>query len=172
MRFQNQCVLGAPSERLWGFLTDIPSIARCLPGVEGVRAVGDGKYIGVIVVKVGVVKLRLSGNITIELMDHERKVASMRVEAADQKISGMIRGTMTMNLEPLAPEETRLHVESDVNLFGKIGEFGQPMIKKKADQMMTEFSRTVADMVGGGSDSSRKQAQTGSILGLFGDSAK
>jgi len=120
------------------------------------------------VVKVGMVKLRLSGRITIELMDAERHVASLRVEAADQKISGMIQGTMTMNLESLAPLETRLNVDSDVNLFGKIGEFGQPMIKKKADQMITEFASNVAGMVGAAPDSSRKTTSTGSILGLNG----
>ncbi|MBI3934377.1 MAG: hypothetical protein HY316_06765 [Acidobacteria bacterium] len=163
-------MLRAPSQKLWGFLTDIPSVARCLPGVEEVNAVEDGKYIGVITVKVGVVKLRLAGKITIEQMDHDRHVASMRVEAADQKISGMIRGTMSMNLESLAPEETNLHVETDVNLFGKIGEFGQPMIKKKADQMMTIFASNVADMVGVGSDPSRRRPPVGSILGLSGDS--
>jgi carbon monoxide dehydrogenase subunit G len=113
-----------------------------------------------------VVKLRLTGKITIELMDPERRIASMRVEAADHKINGMVRGTMTMNLEPLAPQQTRLNVDSDVNLFGKIGEFGQPMIKRKADQMITEFANNVAGMVGAAPDSSRKAMATGSILGL------
>jgi len=168
LKFLNQCVLGAPSEKLWGFLTDIPSVARCLPGVEEVSAVEDGKYIGVIAIKVGMIKLRLSGRITIELMDHERRIASMRVEGADQKISGMIQGTMTMYLETLAPQVTRLNVESDVNLFGKIGEFGQPMIKKKADRMITEFASNVAGMVGAGPESARRPMPTGSILGLSG----
>ena len=168
MKFQNQCVLGAPSEKLWSFLTDIPSVARCLPGVEDVNADGEGRYVGVITVKVGMVKLRLAGKILIQEMDAERRVASMRVEAADKKINGMVQGTMTMNLESLAPEQTRLSVETDVNLFGKIGEFGQPMIKKKADQMMTEFSNNLAGMVGAAPAATGPQ--TGSILGLSGNS--
>jgi carbon monoxide dehydrogenase subunit G len=167
VKFQNQCVLAAPSGKLWAFLTDIPSVARCLPGVEDVNAVENGQYIGVIAVKVGMVKLRLSGKIAILQMDPERRVASMRVEAADQKISGMIQGTMTMNLEPLAPAETRLNVESDVNLFGKIGEFGQSMIKKKADQMIAEFAGNVAAMVGAGPPAAGA-IPAGSILGLSG----
>jgi len=170
VKFQNSCVINAPSQKLWSFLIDIPSVARCLPGVEEVNAVEEGKYVGVIAVKVGVIKLRLSGKITVELMDHERHVASMRVEAADQRISGMVQGMLSMNLETLAAGETKLTAETDVNLFGKIGEFGQPMIKKKADQMMTEFSLNVADMVGAGPD--RKRMQTGSILGLSDDSGQ
>ncbi|HWP84577.1 MAG TPA: SRPBCC family protein [Terriglobia bacterium] len=164
MKFQNSCVLRAPSQKLWAFLTDIPSVARCLPGVEEVSATEQNQYAGVISVKVGVVKLRLAGRITIERMDAESRVASMRVEAADQKVNGMVRGLLTMNLEPLAAEETRLNVETDVNLFGKIGEFGQPMIKKKADQMMTEFAGNVAGMVGAAPAQDRPR--TGSILGL------
>jgi uncharacterized protein len=163
LKFQNSCVINAPADKLWQFLTDIPSVARCLPGVEEVNAVEDNKYVGVITIKVGVVKLRLAGKITIEVMDHERRVASMRVEAADQRISGMIQGMLGMNLESVGPEETKLNAETDVNLFGKIGEFGQPMIKKKADQMMTEFSNNVAGMVG---PSAGRSSQSGSIFGL------
>ena len=166
MKFQNNCVIGAPSQKLWDYLTVIPNVAMCLPGVEQVNALEDGKFVGIVALKVGMVKLRLTGNITIEFMDGERQAASMRVEAADQRISGMIQGRLTMSLEKLAPEETRLVVDTDLNLFGKIGEFGQPMIKKKADQMMAEFSSNVAQRVGGNVGTAKAVVRPGSVLGL------
>ena len=44
-----------------------------------------------------------------------------------------------MELKELSADETELTVETDVNILGKIGEFGQPIIRKKADQMLTKF---------------------------------
>jgi len=44
-----------------------------------------------------------------------------------------------MELKELGPKETELVVETDVNILGKIGEFGQPIIRKKADQMLQQF---------------------------------
>jgi carbon monoxide dehydrogenase subunit G len=164
VKFQNSCVIGAPSEKLWAFLTAIPEVAGCMPGVEEVKAVEEGKYVGIVTVKVGMVKLRLNGTIAIEFMDAERQTASMRVEAADQRISGMIQGKLTMSLAKLAPAETKLVVDTDLNLFGKIGEFGQPLIKRKADQMMAEFSANVVQKVAGGRG--EDVARKGSVLGI------
>jgi len=149
MKFENSCVIQMPSEKLWDYVTVIPNVATCLPGVESVNPLEDGKFTGVLALKVGVVKLRLTGKITIEMMDRERRLAAMIVQAADERISGLIQGKLTLNLEELAAEQTKLTVGTDLNLFGKIGEFGQPIIKKKADQIMAEFARNVANGVAG-----------------------
>ena len=163
MKFENVCTIPAPAQKLWEYLTDIPSVARCLPGVEEVNSEPDGTYTGIIALKIGMVKLRLKGKISVEQMDAERRAASMRVQAADERISGLIQGVLSMNLEQIGEQETRLTAGTDVNLFGKIGEFGQPMIKKKADQMMAEFAANVAGMM---APAGSRRAPGGSILGL------
>ncbi len=150
MKFENSCSIGAPCSALWNYLTDIPKVATCLPGVEEVHALQDGKYAGILSLKIGVIKLRMSGKISIERMDSEQRAATMSVEAADQRISGIVQGKLTMQLHEISPNETTLTVGSDVNLFGKIGEFGHAIIRKKADQMMGEFARNVAVGVGTG----------------------
>jgi carbon monoxide dehydrogenase subunit G len=45
---------------------------------------------------------------------------------------------MTIQLSPAAGG-TELLVETGLSILGKIGEFGQPFIKKKADGLMQEF---------------------------------
>ena len=37
------------------------------------------------------------------------------------------------------PGTSELVVTTDAQILGKIGEFGQPVVKRKADQTMTEF---------------------------------
>ena len=144
MKFENSCVIALPRQKLWDYMTQIPKVATCLPGVEEVRPLEDGNYEGTLAMKVGIVKLRLSGKLSIETMDVAQHTATMSVQAADQRISGMIQGKLTMSLEELTAAETKLVVGTDLNLFGKIGEFGQPIIKKKADHTMAEFASNVA----------------------------
>ena len=134
-------------------MTVIPNVARCLPGVEEVHTLEGGQYSGILAAKIGIVKMRLSGKISIEQMDQEHHTAIMAVQAADERISGLIQGKLTMKLEETAAQETRLTVETDLNLFGKVGEFGQSIVKKKADQMMGEFAKNVAARVADASPS-------------------
>ena len=63
----------------------------------------------------------------------------MRAEAKDRMAAGAVNGKTTMNLKEISANLTELVVETDVNILGKIGEFGQPIIRKKADSMLKEF---------------------------------
>jgi len=149
MKLENTCVVPVPRQKLWDYLIVIPNVAQCLPGVEEVLAVDERNYTGSIQVKVGIVKLRLRGKIAVEFIDNERYEACLAVQAADQKISGLVQGKMTLRLSEVSERETRLSVATDLNLLGKIGEFGHGLIKKKGDQMMADFEATIVAKVGG-----------------------
>ena len=45
----------------------------------------------------------------------------------------------------LAPAEvgTRVRIDTDLAVLGRIGEFGQPVIRKKADALLEEFARNL-----------------------------
>lgn len=139
MKFTQRSTLAVERERLWEFLMDVPRVGRCIPGVEGIEPVTDSGYRAQLRVQVGPIRLSLEGTITIEERDREAWRASMRAEASDRKAGGGVRARMTMALLP-AEGGTELVVETDLSVLGKIGEFGQPIIKKKADGVMHEFA--------------------------------
>jgi carbon monoxide dehydrogenase subunit G len=66
----------------------------------------------------------------------------VRAEANDRRLGGGIRARMSVTLAPVG-EGTRLHIETDLAVLGKIGEFGQPVIRKKADTLLQEFVRNI-----------------------------
>lgn len=142
MKFTQRSTLAVERERLWEFLMDVPRVGRCIPGVEGIEPVTDSGYRGQLRVQVGPIRLSLEGTITIEERDREAWRASMRAEASDRKAAGGIRARITMELRP-ATAGTELSVETDLSVLGKIGEFGQPIIRKKADSLMQEFAANV-----------------------------
>jgi len=66
----------------------------------------------------------------------------MRAEANDRRLGGGIRARLSLTLAP-AENGTLVHIETDLVVLGKIGEFGQPIIKKKADTLLGEFARNL-----------------------------
>ncbi len=136
-------------EPLWEFLMDVPKVAQCLPGVESVSKIDDTTYQGLLKVRVGPIALNLAGKIILEEQDKQNWRASLRAEANDRRAAGAVKGKTTMTLKELSGDQTELVVDTDVNILGKIGEFGQPIIRKKADQMLKEFVENIKKQLTG-----------------------
>ena len=136
------CSIPVDADRLWEFLMDIPRVGGSIPGVESVRETGENTYQGNLKIQVGPIRLAFQGTITVEERDREKMRASMRAEAKDAKAGSGVRARMTMTLNPVEAG-MNLTVETDLNILGKLGEFGQPIIKKKADSIMREFAENV-----------------------------
>jgi len=150
VKFSQRVVIPVAREPLWDFLMDVPKVARSLPGVEAVNRIDDDNYQGTLKVRVGPISLNLQGKIIVEERSRENWRAALRAEASDRMAAGAVRGKTTMQLQEIGPKETELVVETDVNILGKIGEFGQPIIRKKADQMLQEFVGNIKKQLAGG----------------------
>lgn len=143
MKFQQRVVIPVACAPLWDFLMDIPKVAGSLPGVEKVNRIDDTNYEGTLKVRVGPVSLSLQGKIIVEERNRERWRAALRTEASDRMAAGAVKGRTSLELKEMGPKETELLVETDVSILGKIGEFGQPLIRRKADQMLQEFVENI-----------------------------
>ena len=142
MTFTQERVIPVERERLWNLLVDVPKVGRCVPGVETIEAVDGRTYKGSLRIRIGPIRLSLEGTMTIEDQDRTAWQARMRADANDRRLGGGIRVRMSLTLAP-AEGGTRLQIETDLAVLGKIGEFGQPVIKKKADTLLEEFARNL-----------------------------
>lgn len=149
MKFNQRAVIPVAREPLWDFLMDVPKVARSLPGVETVNQIDDTTYQGALKVRVGPISLNLQGKIIVEERDRGKWRAALRAEASDRMAAGAVKGKTSMELKEIGPKETELLVETDVSILGKIGEFGQPIIRKKADQMLQEFVENIKKQLAG-----------------------
>ena len=143
MTFTQSCMISANREAVWDFLMDVRNIAGCLPGVENIRQVDDETYDGTIRVKMGPIALALQGTLYVETKDRERWHGAMRAEAKDRKLGGGVRARLGMDLLEKGASETEMRVTLEAHVLGKIGEFGQPVMRKRADAMLQEFSRQI-----------------------------
>jgi carbon monoxide dehydrogenase subunit G len=133
----------APRAKVWRLVTDIPTAARCVPGVAAVTPAGSDKYKGSLLVQLGPVRLVLDGDVALVAKDEGRGTASVRADAKDSRLGGAVHATMDLTLLDKG-DDTELRITSDVQIAGRIGEFGQPVIKRKADQLMTQFAECLA----------------------------
>jgi len=140
MKFEQTIDLpGVNPGRVWDFVMDVPSMAKCIPGCSGVEDLGDNHYKATVKIKVGPIGLTLASDISIVEKNEADRTASLLVEAADKRVGGAVKATMAMKLTPEG-DGSKLEVTTDANVMGRIGDFGQPIIRKKADQTLHEVA--------------------------------
>ncbi|MGH2472258.1 MAG: SRPBCC family protein [Candidatus Limnocylindria bacterium] len=146
MKFTHSATVAAPRDKVWARLMDIPAAARCVPGVASVRPNGKDKYLGTLAVQIGPVRLVLDGDFAVTARDETAGTASIRADAKDSRVGGAIRATMDLALIEKSGE-TQLRIGTDLAVMGRLGEFGQAVIKRKADQLMRDFAECLARQV-------------------------
>jgi carbon monoxide dehydrogenase subunit G len=146
MKLHQVVEIPAQPARVWAFVMDIPRVASCVPGAEGVEPLDDDHYRGRLRVRVGPVSLTLDGTVDVTARDARAQTAEMRIAAADPRVGGAVQATMTMTMTGIdgPSPATRLTIDTDARVMGRIGDFGQPIIKRKADQVVREFGENIA----------------------------
>ena len=148
MTFTQTCLIAAERGRVWDFLFDVQNVGRCMPGVEGLTQLDESTYEGKLKLKFGPIALALQGTLRVENRDRERWHGVMRAEAKDLRLGGGVRARLLMDLVERGPAETEMNVTLEAHILGKMGEFGQPVMKKKADAMLADFARRVGEELG------------------------
>ena len=143
MKFNQRAVIAVAREPLWDFLMVVPKVAQSLPGVENIEQLDPDTYQGTLKIRVGPISINLQGKIIVEQRDRDNWRATLRADASDRLAAGAVRAKTTMELKELSATETELLVDTDVSIMGKIGEFGQPIIRRKADAMLKEFVENI-----------------------------
>ena len=97
-------------------------------------------------VQIGPVRLVLDGDFSVVAQDEAAGTASIRADAKDSRVGGAIRATLDLVLVE-KDAETQLRIGTDLTVMGRLGEFGQASIKRKADQLIQDFAECLARQV-------------------------
>ncbi len=147
MKLEIHSIVPASREATWALVMDIPKAAACIPGIEDVTPDGEGRYQATLHARVGPMGMTLSGTITVLSQDAESGEAQFLVEANDRRVGGGIKTSMTMKVTARSPNETELEIVSDTTFMGRLGELGQPIIRRKARNTLEEFSRNLSKLL-------------------------
>jgi carbon monoxide dehydrogenase subunit G len=143
MKFEQTCTITASRAEVWDFLMNMENVAACLQGVQKFEAIDADNYEGILRIKVGPVSISFQGTVAVETRDRDQWLGVVRAEAKDRKVGGGVTAHLHMGLAEKSPVETEMNIVLDTHLLGKIGEFGQPLIRKKTDDLLQNFAAEV-----------------------------
>ena len=143
MVFDQVIEITAPSAAVWTFLSDVPAVIRCVPGVDEFQPAGENQFEGLLSVRVGLISARLQGLAAIVEQDAAALRWGIDVRAADRRLGSTVTAKTRITLVP-SGEATELRIHTEASILGKLGELGQAVIRRRADQMLQEFAANLA----------------------------
>jgi carbon monoxide dehydrogenase subunit G len=148
LRFEQAVSVEARPSDVWVFIQDVPRMGECLPGLESVTEDGNGGYVGALKITVGPISVRLEGKMRIGAVDAENHSTQLEVEAGDRRIRSSVRSTTTMTVVAAGDDDCQLLVTTEAAIAGKLGQFGQAVLRKKTDQLLCQFAENMARILG------------------------
>ncbi len=147
MKIAHEFTVTAPVEEAWTTLTDLEGIAPLLPGAQMTGREGDD-FLGTVTVKVGPVLSEFAGRATFVERDEETHKAVISARGRDKRGSGNASATITAKLHPEGAQ-TRVSVDTDVKIVGKLAQFGSSMITQVSEKLMGEFAESLEEKLAG-----------------------
>ena len=137
MKITNEFTVNTPIDRAWALLTDLESIAPCLPGAQLTGVDGD-VYQGKVKVKVGPVISEFAGTARFAEKDDAGYRGVIDAKGRDARSAGNASALVTAQL--LADgDKTRVSVDTDLKISGKLAQFGSGMIKEVSAKLLAQF---------------------------------
>src|SRR5919199_545392 len=150
MRFENEIEVAQPPKELFAFLTDVERVAPCLPGASIDGRDGDD-YTGSMKVKVGPITGTYKGKMRFLEQDEDALRAVMSARAAEVNGQGDAEAKITTRIEEAGEDASRIVMETDLQMRGRVAQFGRGAMEKISQRMFDEFARNLErEMSGGG----------------------
>ena len=130
----------APVGRVWAYLIDPQRVAECLPGAELLESHDDGSYLGAVKVKVGPVAMSYKGVVKFTELDEQAHVVRLVGEGREAGGGGSAKLTMSSTITPLANGGSQVTVGAEVDVVGKIVQFGRGMMEEVSRQLFRQFA--------------------------------
>ena len=146
MELVNEFTVNRPIDEAWAVLTDVERIAPCLPGAQLQEVEGD-IYRGVVKVKVGPISAALKGEASFVERDDVNHRAVLKGDGRDTKGNGNASALITATLEKLTPTSAKCVVHTDLNMTGKVAQFGRGALADISSKLMMQFAKNLDEML-------------------------
>jgi carbon monoxide dehydrogenase subunit G len=137
----------APRQRVWEALNDPAVLQRCITGCEEVVKVSDTEFTAKVVAKVGPVKAKFAGKVTLSDMDPPS--GYVITGEGTGGVAGFGKGGASVRLVDDEGGGTVLTYTAHASVGGKLAQIGSRLVdataRKMADEFFVCFAQTVGD---------------------------
>lgn len=158
MKIENEFRVSAPLEETWAVLTDIPTIAPCMPGAT-LTSVEDDAYIGKVKIKVGPVTADYEGKATFVSKDDATHRAELSAKGRDSRGSGNAQALIVAQLTGEG-ESTLVRIDTDLKVSGKVAQFGRGVMVDVSTKLIAEFVECLEGKFGEEEEAGAAEADT------------
>lgn len=144
MQLTDQRDIKADPATVWAAILNPEVLMACVPGCESMTGTAETGFEAVVVQKVGPVKARFTGVVTLSDMVPGQ---SLRISGEGKGgPAGFAKGGANVTFTAI-PEGTRLSYDVEANVGGKLAQLGSRLIdgfaKKMADEFFERFQQTI-----------------------------
>lgn len=138
MDLHHEFTVPVPAADAWRILTNLERLAPCLPGAQLTEVEGE-IYRGQVKVKVGPIVAQFKGQASFVSRDDTNYTASLKAEGRDTGGKGNAAATITARLESTGTSSAKCTVDTDLNITGKVAQFGRGALADVSDKLLLQF---------------------------------
>ena len=150
MEIKSDYTVSAHREKVWEHLTDAELLSQCIPGCEELKATGGDTYEATIKVGVAGIKGTYKGSVTLENM---QPPSSYRLMVEGKSTIGFLKGACDFRLEEAAADETKVELDGELAVGGKLARVGQRIIGSAAKMTIGQFFKQINKLAATDTDS-------------------
>ncbi|MFZ9704867.1 MAG: SRPBCC family protein [Ilumatobacteraceae bacterium] len=149
MELHHEFTVPVPAADAWRILTNLEQLAPCLPGAQLTEVEGE-IYRGQVKVKVGPIVAQFKGQASFVTRDDTGYTASLKAEGRDTGGKGNASATITARLEPTGANSAKCTVDTDLNITGKVAQFGRGALADVSDKLLLQFVDNLNALIASG----------------------
>lgn len=144
MEFKTETTVSATRAELWAILFDVERIAGMIPGCTDLEEKELHKeYSALITQKVGPFRFTMPSEVLVtEYIERERVAVKASGKDKKTRTEALVDLTLTL-LEGESDNETRLRIDADIQISGKLATLGFPIVKKRCNEIFSQFEENL-----------------------------
>lgn len=144
MELSDEIRISAPKRVVYDALQDPDVLKRCIPGCEELVKKSDSELEAKVVLKVGPVKAKFSGNVTLDTTGAPD--AFSLTGQGNGGAAGHAKGGADVTLSEDG-DETILRYQAKAEIGGKLAQLGSRLIQGTAKKLADKFFKTFQEVV-------------------------
>lgn len=145
MELEDEIRISAPRDKVYESLNDPEVLKQCIPGCEELVKHSDTELEAKVVVKIGPVKAKFSGNVTLDPTQAPDRFSL--VGEGNGGIAGFAKGGADVELNAEG-DETILRYNAKADIGGKLAQLGSRLVKSTSQKLAKQFFDNFAEAVG------------------------
>ncbi|WP_299402635.1 CoxG family protein [uncultured Roseobacter sp.] len=143
MELADEVIINAPKDRVYAALNDPEVLQQCIPGCEELVKHSDTELAAKVVLKVGPVKARFSGDVQLDTAGAPD--AFSLTGQGNGGAAGHAKGGADVTLTADG-DQTILRYEAKAEIGGKLAQLGSRLIQGTAKKLAAKFFKSFADV--------------------------